>query len=221
MLQNEIKTNKIYNDEYQHILSEFAGAFGMFLPLVYGDYSNIETKSAIEPLIFTYLAYASEQLQSEGKANNETKAITLAMEEILSYFTNEEIDNNNFTVDDFITLFAKYFTEHEDSEFANAVIKGIIDIVPDNYSFFLNAFKPFAKGNPNDASVEDGLRAYLKACYLGADPESEEYDDFSNPKEVRNSFYTTIAFVANQYVPEVLDVLKDDDNYNNDYTYYK
>lgn len=173
---------------------------------------DIEKGDAISALAYTYLDYASEQLQKEGKAENETQAIAMAIEELLSNYTDEEIDNETFTIDDFISIFAKYISDNENEPISDAVVSGIINIVPEENRWFLSMFRSFDKNNTSDhvVTVEEGLKAYIKACYYGADPECALGESYKEPEDVRNLLCMTMVMALSSDAPEINDLFKDE-----------
>ena len=215
-IENIVKTNKSYNDEkYQDALKSFAGTYGMAATF-FRDNSeniNIETGDIVYALADTYLAYAAEQLQEEGKAANEKQATSMAIEELLSNYTDEEINNSTFTVDDFIRIFAKYITDNENEPIADGVISGIVSLVPEENKWFLESFKSFDKNNTPEhpVTVEEGLKAYIKACYYGADPECYYAAEYEDPVTVRNLLCLTMVFALSQDIPEIGYIFMDEE----------
>ena len=207
------KTNKKYKDEnYQNALKSIAGTYGM-LDVIFEDGSimeNIEESEVIETLSYTYFAYAIEQLEKEGKAGSETEALAIALEELLTYFTGENIENTTFTVDNFIELFAKYISEND--FIADKVISGIVNIVPEDKRVFLAAFKGFDKNNipGNEVTTEEGLKAFIKACYKGADPECIYANSYPTALSVRNLLCMTMVMALSSDIPEISTIFLDE-----------
>ena len=211
---NEVKTNKEYkNNGYEEALTAFAGVFGMGLVFLFdSSESGLDSNSAISALAYSYLAYVSELLQEEGKADNENSAITLALEDVLTYFTGEEIDDSTFTVDSFLELFAKYISENENEPVADAVINGIMNIVPEENKIFLSAFKSFyPTDDPDSITIEDGLKAFIKACYYGPDPNSSVVNYYENAEKVRSLLCITMIMFLQSDDPEIQEMFTDDE----------
>lgn len=208
-------TSKEYKDgHYQDALKSLTGLIGM-LSVVFKDSSvtsDIETSKIIEALVYTYLAYASEELQKEGKAENEKEGLAITIEELLSYFSGEEIKNNEFTVDDLIRVIAKYLSDNENEPVGNAAISGIMNLVPENYKWFLDAFKGFAgsEEEQEEVTTEDGLRAFIKACYYGADPNCSYAEDYSDPVDARKLLCMTLIFAIGSDMPELQEIFIDE-----------
>ena len=213
-LTNLVTTNKKYNDEqYQEALKSFAGTFGMVLTIFmnYSSTENINNADLINALAYTYLAYASDELQKEGKADNETEAITIAIEDMLSYFSGDEIDKNTFTVDNFIELFAKFFSENENEPIADTIVSGIVNMVPEDKRAYLSLFSGFDKNSKErPVTAEEGIKAFIKACYCGADPECSIGAEFAEPILVRNALCMTMCIVLASDYPEVAYLLRDE-----------
>ena len=212
-LLSKISTNTVYNETYENALTSIIGTYGMAATLIddISENNSMETTELLYPLIYSYLAYASEQIQENDKANSETEAIAILVEELLSYFSGEEIDNNTFTIDDFVQLFSKYISDNENEPIADAVIAGIISIVPDDYKTLLSIFKAFTANE--DATTEDGLKAFIKACYYGPESESAAASAYPDASSVRQLFYMTMIFSQGTTMPELQSLIIDS-NYN-------
>ena len=209
-LTSKIQSNQIYKDEYfEDGLKALMGAFGMVTNLS-GGISLSDNKSGAGPLIYTLLSYASEQLQLEGKANNELDAITYVFEDFISYYTNETIIDSEFTIDKFIELFAKYIVDNENEKVVDTLIKQVKQIVPENMQSFLGMFKIF--GANSDISVDDAIKEFFKACYLGPIAGSDASSYYSDASEVRNLLYMTMIIAVGSDIPEINDLLNDGNN---------
>ena len=207
-LVNKIGTNKIYNDEYQDALKSIIGTYGMVATLT-GDISensNLETTEMIYPLIYTYLAYVSDKLQEEGRASSETEAVTIVIEDVLKYFIGAEIDKETFTIDDFVQIVLKYVADNEEGPISNTVVSGIIGLVPDDYiellPLILNGFT--TKSNP---TIEEALKAFIKACYYGPLAESSAYLSYETPADVRQLLYMTMVIAIGTDIPELQNLI--------------
>lgn len=187
-------TNKLYFDlKYEEALKSLAGVYGLAQQLFDEEISEDDL---IEPLVFSYLAYASERLQQEEKATSENEAITIALIELLEFFTEEKIDKNTFTVDQFVELFSKYYYENENKPIITELNSEIVKIIPEDYKTMLTMlFGQFHKDYTyeNPVSLEDGLKEFIKACYNGPDPESAVADSFSSAKDVRKLLYSILS----------------------------
>lgn len=221
-LISKIGTNKIYKDEYQKSLTSAIGTYGMIATLTgdIGDNSSLETSEVIYPLLYSYLAYASDELQSEGRANSEAEAVTIAVEDLITYYTGENIDKTNFTIDDFVKIFAKYISDNENEPVADAVISGIIDIVPEEYRGFFSLLSSLTTKetiNPNNADdLKEVLKAFIKACYYGPAEGTSAYQTSKEPEAVREFFYMTmLMFSERTGMKGINDLIVDENNNKN------
>ena len=208
-LVSKIKNNKIYNDEYQIALKSAIGTYGMLATLTddISNNSSMETSEMIYPLIYAYLAYASDELQNEGRASNEAEAISIAAEDLLTYFTGENIDKDTFKIDDFVKLVLKYLSDNENEPISDYAVSGILSLVPEEYAGFLSMFKVFSKNS--DATIEESLKAFIRACYYGVDPESSAYVTYQEPDQARQLLYMTMLMAIGTDMPELEDLMMD------------
>ena len=194
-------TNSLYKSEsYQDALKSVAGIYGMSMTLFDEDFV-IDYDELISPLAFAYLSYASERLQAEGRATNETKAISIALAELIAYYTGENIDIDTATVDDVVVILAKFVAENENEPVVDMLISKIVEIVPEDYQGILAAFKSFHKDE--NSTIEEGLKAFLKACYNGPDPECSLYDSYENGEQVRSALYVMLYVAMSSDYPVI------------------
>ena len=208
-LTNYISSNKEYKDDgYQDVVKGLAGLYGMSAS-VFDDDAFDDLSNFVSPVVLSYLAYESEKLINENKASNEKEAVTIIIEDLLNYFTGSEINNENFTLDDFIILISKYIADNENEPISDKIIELIISAIPDDYQVFLSAFTSYAKKDYTDeVTIEEGLKAYLKACYYGADPDSVMYADYSEPFKVRQSLYTIALLALYSSAPDIVSIIQ-------------
>ena len=208
-LTAKIGTNKIYNDKYQVALKSIIGTYGMAAAFIddISEDSDMETSEMIYPLIYTYLAYISDELQSEGKASNEKEAVSIAIEDLLTHFTGTQIDREAFTIDDFVKIVLKYVSDSEDQPISDKVVSGIVSIVPDDYKGLLPMIlNPFTiDENPK---IEEALKAFIRACYYGPNPESPAYTAYQTPEATRQLLYMTMVMAIGTDVPELQDLIQ-------------
>ena len=207
------ENNKEYKDDnYQEALKSIAGVYGMGMTLFDSGVID-DVSSIISPLIFSYLSYASERLQEENRAASDEEAVAIVLADLLSYFTEEEIDIDTFTIDDFIVLLAKYISDNEDEPVANALVSGICNLIPEKYSFVLEGFKVFDKDNSeeNPVKVEDGVKEFLKACYYGPVPGSGAAENFDSAIKVRGVLYGLAGIALMNDHPEIVALITDSD----------
>lgn len=206
-LVNKVETNKLYYDEYEAALKATIGTYGMVAVLTgdIGENTSLSTTEMIYPLIYTYLAYASDVLQKDGKATSDAEAIAIVVEDLLTYFTDAEINRETFSIDDFVKIVVKYLADNENEPISDAAVNGITSLVPEEYQSFLLMFKPFAKNT--EATAEESIKAFLKACYYGVDPESSAYSSYKTPEEARQLLYMTMLFAIASDMPELQDLM--------------
>ena len=199
------------NDGYQDTLKSVAGIYGLTMTL-FEENMLEDSGSLVSPLLYSYLAYASERLMAENNTITETEAITKALEELLTYYTGEEINDNEYTVDKFIITFAKYISDNENEPVADSVVSGIAGLIPEQYQFILDSFKQFApsKADGSEITREEGLKAFIKACYYGTDPEAEASAYYTSPEQTRALLYALVSFALYTDHPEIVTVLSDD-----------
>ncbi len=209
-LTDKIETNQLYYDEYEEGIKSAIGTYGMAMVLINDDSeSSMATSDMIYPLVYSYIAYISEELQNKGKASSETEAVTMVVEDLLTYFTGDEIDKDTFSIDDFVKLFAKYMSDNEEEPISDSVVNAIINLVPEEYQSLLSMFSAFStKPNPE---ISDGLKAFIKACYYGPEEGSAAYNSYQDSDEVRKLFYITMLFSQGSTIPEINDLLMDDE----------
>lgn len=199
-------TNEIYNDTgCQEALSAAAGLFGMTADVIAENETDISS-GVFKPLLYSYLAYASEQLRSEGKAADEAEAAAIAAEELLGYFTGSDIDHSRFTYDDFILLLAGYITENEGEPVAEAVISGIEAMIPEESRSSLESILRIFitdNGSGNDFTFSEGISAMLKACVYGPEPGCAAASSTDDPIEIRG----LTALMLKNIIPELQTIL--------------
>ena len=107
-LSQNARTNKAYvENDCQAALTAAAGLYGAVSDLDILDLPD-EDINYLGTLLTTYLAYASERLQAEGRAENDAEAALITICEALEYLTGEKLDARTATVDDLLLYFAKY-----------------------------------------------------------------------------------------------------------------
>jgi hypothetical protein len=60
------------------------------------------------------------------------------------------------------------------------------------------------KENP---TTEEGLKAFIKACYYGPDPNSAAYSTYTTPEETRQLLYMTMAIAIGSDMPEIQNLI--------------
>ena len=195
-------TNSDYSEGgYEETLKAVAGLYGMLLPQFHNISLEDKDLNVVKPLLFTYLSYAGEKLVNEGRAADEYAATAIALEELLSYFTGQEIDNSTFTINDFIILMATYLSDNGDSKLADTVFEGIAGAIPDGFGkdmmivFLGNYNAKVAAGEK--VELKDLLKSYFYAFVYGAEEGSKaDIDQIANkPEEARLILYSVLPLL--------------------------
>ena len=88
----------------------------------------------------------------------------------------------------------------------------IIKAIAGTYGMSMTLFdKDFLKDDNSiiEPTTEEGLKAFIKACYYGADPESEMAGDFENASKVRETLYFMLCIAFNSDYPEMAQLFVD------------
>ncbi|MBP5654430.1 MAG: S-layer homology domain-containing protein, partial [Clostridiales bacterium] len=179
------------------------------------NYSKLldDTSSLISPLLATYLAYACERVQEEGKADTEKDALTIVLADFISYATDKEIDTNNYTAEDFFIDFLTFVFKEGNEEMADKLVSKIGELIPEGTardmvaSAFVNYVPDYKTGDPTP-EFNVILSSVFKACVYGADPNSLAWDQadgiYRDPANVRGSVCFMLAlgltFTDAQYI---------------------
>ncbi len=194
-------TENYVDEGYQDGARSIAALFGLLFP--HFSLGTINLGDFIKPVACTYLAYASERLQDEGRASSEDEATTLALVDLLQTVTGTSSEVN--TVEDLIALICNYFADNEDSPLAKQAIGGLAGMVPESSASMLKMLISQFNPNPSDDSLETMLAAFLKACAKGADENSSAYsnEQLRDPVNVRKQLYIIMGFALPVLVPSV------------------
>ena len=208
------------NSGMQTVLAGLAGIYGMMSPM-FKTQEGLVGKLA-QPLVFCYLAYASEQLINEGRAANEQEGIAIAITELLEFFLGKDIDYTTYTVDEFIVDLASFVRDNKDSELVHKMVSMITTAVPETYQPIIRGYLgSFYPGYDDTTPLGDVVVAYLCACVDGADPASAAYSDDNNKtgEGVRKHSLYMIASLMPMLVPAlqpVVDAIGYDDSHTLD-----
>lgn len=208
------------NSGMQTVLAGLAGIYGMMSP-IFSRQEGLVGKLA-QPLVFCYLAYASEQLINEGRAANEQEGIAIAITELLEFFLGKDIDHTTYTVDEFIVDLASFVRDHKDSELVQKMVGMITTLVPETYQPIIRGYLgSFYPGYDDTTPLGDVVVAYLCACVDGADPASQAYSDDNNKtgEGVRKHSLYMIASLMPMLIPAlqpVVDAIGYDDSHTLD-----
>ena len=107
-----------------------------------------------------------------------------------------------FTIDDFVKIVLKYVADNEEQPISDKIISGIVSIVPDDYKSFLPMIlNPFT--TDENPKTEEALKAFIKACYYGPNPESPAYSTYQTPEDTRQLLYMTMVMAIGPDIPEL------------------
>ena len=197
-LAHKAKNIEIYNDLYQDGLTATAGVYG--LALYYLNALNSEKISKdllINTLLQTYLSYARDYLEEDGKVDNDKETLSYALKDLITFITDKEITDET-TIDELVVTIFKKAAESENEILLDKIASLIAQEIPeDNKESFNNAIKIFHKETEEEVTSEEYWKEYLKACVYGANKETPAYEDYPNPEDVRENLYqiATLAFM--------------------------
>lgn len=202
-LQYFSTTTKFVSEGYQEAFAAMMGMDSMAQDLL-NNYDGVASKLT-QPILFSYLAYASEKLVEEGVALDEDDAAAIAIEQIIEYATGESIDMDSYTVDEFIETLGNFVYDNEKDKGIQELEKYIDKAVPSSYASIakniLGVFYPGSAEQGFDVSkIPLGKIAieFLKACAKGAVPTSAAYSTESNrtPEGARQFLYTLTSMMS-------------------------
>lgn len=202
-LQYFSTTKKFVSEGYQEAFAAMMGMDSMAQDLL-NNYDGFASKLT-QPMLFSYLAYASEKLVEEGVAFDEDDAAAIAIEQIVEYATGESIDMDSYTVDEFVETIGNFVYDNEQDKGIQELEKYIDKAVPSSYAGIaknvLGSFYPGSAEKGFDISkVPLGkiVIEFLKACAKGAVPTSVAYSTESNrtPEGARQFLYTLTSMMS-------------------------
>ncbi|MBQ6624095.1 MAG: hypothetical protein IJH57_05725 [Mogibacterium sp.] len=207
-LVTDAPTNAEYvSGKHEETLKAVAGLYGMILTVIDNpkEGKELQLTGALKPVILSYLAYASERLQDEGEAANDSEAAAKVIAGLLGFATGKDVDPSKYTVDNALEDIARHLADNSDSKLYNTAAteaeKALdgIDILGQKASDFLKSQlfeKYYVGGGEGDVSFRDALGAFVKAMVYGADENSEAYkqdESLSDPKNVRKQLYIVLG----------------------------
>ena len=206
-LAHKANTLEVYNNGYQDGLKDTAGIYGM--ALVFFDEIDInedidDKDNLIYSILFTYLAYASDCLQEEGRAQNDTDAFKIAIEELLEFATDKEV-NDNTTIDEIVESILRCACESKNEILLDKLVSLIIEKVPKEYhGIFKNVIGQYHKDYDKEEEIDakEILKEFFKACVYGADENAPIYSTNPTAKEARNNLYQIVSFALTFLVPD-------------------
>lgn len=208
-LVTDAPTNAEYvSGKHEETLKAVAGLYGMILTLIDNpkEGKELQLGDALKPVILSYLAYASERLQDEGKAANDSEAAAKVIAGLLGFATGKDVDPDSYTVDNALEDIAKLLADNPDSKLYNTAVteaKKALDGIDvsgtkasDALKVLFVSFDPkYDVDNEEALPFEEVLGELLKAMVYGADPQSKAHElnpEMDDPMNVRKNFYTVI-----------------------------
>ncbi|MBR6881086.1 MAG: hypothetical protein IKN14_08435 [Clostridiales bacterium] len=202
------RTNAEYvSGGYQNVLKSIAGIYGLLLPLF--DTINTDSLSDyLRPALFTYLAYATERIIAENPTYDEKKASAVVFEKLITHFTGEAIDPENYTFNDFFEDLTVYLAANRDSEMFNKAVDAVSGLIPADYEdMFLMVFTGVVPGkdyfNPEKkATVRECVEALIIACAEGGAEGSAMSD--TSAKDMRAAVIGLLALAMGPDYPVIM-----------------
>lgn len=196
-LVKEIPSDNVYvSGRAQDTMTALGGLYGMLVEPLPAQ-QDVST-DMVKPLVFSYLAYASECLQKEGRAKNDAEAVSIAVADLLKVTTGAKLDPENCTVDDFVYAVTKYIADHPKAPLTKKILDVSEKMIPaDMASLAKSLLGKFYPNYDKTVTLRQVIFATLKACAYGADPKSTAYNDksLSTPAGVRKSLYGMLPFI--------------------------
>ncbi|MBO4838215.1 MAG: hypothetical protein J5493_02465 [Lachnospiraceae bacterium] len=205
-------SNALYVSEgYQETMVHAAGLAGLLLGLP-SDSVQAEAADFVRPAVLLVLSYAAERMQEERGAQDETEGVTMALEDVLAWLSGRDIRHESFTVDDFLEVLAVWLTEHETDPLGTAAFDALTGAIPEKAAGIVSSFLGgFHKDNSvfSPVSAADAIRAYIRACANGPDPDCSMAKSCPTAKDARSILYTVGPLVLAFTDLEIGDILKD------------
>ena len=187
-LTTNIPTNEDFYNNYEEAARAAISVFGTTQSMS----AKTSTKSITNPLLYSFLAYETETLiNNDPNISNEKEAVEKILLDIIKEYTGETIPDN-FTVDGLIELIAKFLTEHENEPVMEKAVSAIAEYITDDSYSLLKGMLDLYLAEPEKATKEDSIKAFLKACYEGPMVGSSNYEDGTTPKTARATLFMII-----------------------------
>ena len=191
-------------------LRSLAGVYGLVLEVFGADLFESASPFAATG-IYSYLAFASERLQEEGRAANDGEATTIVLTDLLGFITGAELDPDELTVDETVVLAAKFIADNEKTPLVQTLLTKAAGVVPDDYSgLALEMFSVFLPEEKAESTkLEDVLFELIKACAYGPDPTSEcaKNEMYESSAEIRYTIYELLPLLLGNKVPGLSEMI--------------
>lgn len=153
-------------------------------------------------VLFTYLAYASDCLQEEGRARNDIDASKIAIEELLTFATDKEV-NDNTTIDELVENILKIACESGNEKLFDKLISLNVEATPVQFKeIFKGMMSRYLKDYDSETTSEEEIwKVFLKACVYGTDEDAPIYSTYPTAKDSRHLYYQLITFKLMELMP--------------------
>ena len=215
-----VKTSEEFAGEgWQESMQAVAGLYGLLMNSFSGGLGG-NTASLAKGAGFTLAAYAAERIMAEGRAETEEEALALAVEDIVGFVTGQKPEQGIKTVDDLVFVLAKYLADNEDSPAVEKIYTILGQALEGNAGAFLirmtmKSFYP-EKEQGDQATDEDLVRAFIRACACGPDPASKAVRSYRDAKEIRDTLYGFSSLAALFIDADIGKAIGQDENGKND-----
>ncbi len=192
--------DKYVDDDYQEALSSYFAAFFMMQP-VFDEIEGVESL-IVQPMLFSYLDFASRKLMGEGRASTEMEGAAIALLEIMEFAIDDYRYIDSYNADDFVVDLANFVKENKDKEAVAKIKDAITKAIPPKYA---NTVKTLLGNFYHDPTVDVGqltlgdvILDYIIACTDGAAGTKAAQSDvkYNDSKEVRKFFYTVLSMLG-------------------------
>ncbi len=200
------------SEGYQETMRHAGALIGLLMSYP-KDALQPDVQTLVRPAVLLLLSYAAERMQAERGARDEAEGITMALEDLLAWVSGKNISHETFTMDDFLEILAVWLNDHENDPAGAAALTAMENAVPEKAASAVRTLLGiFHKDNSlfRPVSAAEAVRAYLKACAVGPDPECSAAAAFPTAKDARSLLYTVLPLVLSFTDYEFGSVLKDE-----------
>ena len=198
-----------YVSEYQDAFRALGGTFGMLRYMFLEGAGPLKTK-LLKPLLLGWLAYASERLLLEERAETEPEAAAIALAELISFAAGEPLDPNACTVDECTRALAKFVADRAETPAVRGAVFSAADGFPQEAAFLIRMlFSGFQKHVDYMDPTPDGvlLLDFIRACAYGPDPAARSASSYPDAASVRRSLYNLLDLVFMVAAPDAGDAI--------------
>lgn len=208
------KSQEAYVQEgYQAVLGHTGGLYGLISSYLFQGClkDKLEVNGFIRPAILLVLSYGVERIQAEQGISDEMEALSRGLVDVLGYLSGRAIDPDSFTVDGLLEIAAVWLTDQGETPLGERAFAAILGAIPESVSGLLRTLiGGFHKDNSlfNRVSVEEALRAYIRACAYGPDPECSAAKNYPTAADARGIVFTLLPLLG-LAVPQMSGLLDD------------